>query len=331
MASVNDEKPRARLNRGHYVCFQIFAIVLPPAIFFLCCVPHRNRWHDVRNNLVLLFVLWIPAVVHASLFLNDAYRASHSLEPRHFHGKRNITPPALQSALDKVRAQVPSLCNTASTETPPNAAAPATPATTATAATVATDVSQQGDDIPADAPSRPVSPAVSEVHTLRGPPRLEVPQSKDGRSIASASTSTRTVRSSQSYATSIFSRMSALPRHQAHKDGCRRCSLCTRCYRQQVRYREDHMQGIIPNRHEPHSQETHLEEAHHVAQCLCEACIDKKLRMSDLRDFERHPAGCVCEVCKPVKHKYPEPPERFPFSNSSQRSQFGALSHMMGY
>lgn len=72
--TTSSDAPISHLTRNHYFAFQIYAVILPPAVFFLCPRPDRPRKIDLRRNIILLFVLWIPAVIHASLYLLDAYR-----------------------------------------------------------------------------------------------------------------------------------------------------------------------------------------------------------------------------------------------------------------
>ncbi|KAF2743834.1 hypothetical protein M011DRAFT_489375 [Sporormia fimetaria CBS 119925] len=88
-----------KLTMGHYVVLQIVAIMAPPAVVLLRPRPDRPHHRDLWRNVVLWLALWIPAVIHASLYLLDEYRISRGRDPHCFQARATTvsTAPSLSA------------------------------------------------------------------------------------------------------------------------------------------------------------------------------------------------------------------------------------------
>lgn len=283
---MQTEEARERLSLGHYVGLQIFAIVLPPAVFKLCVRNDRRHAKDLRLNLMLFALLWIPAVVHATLFLNDMYRIGQGAQPRFFKATedgecRDKTPEPKSPAASLRGPSVPIILidgmDTASVTSREILSLENLDRT-----------SSQGTGRRSTQSSAVV---VQDFASDRASLRTARSQSTVGSAISSTFSHIRETRTNSRYA--------------GHTANCALCKKCAKCAKTHIRHFEHIKQYPVPPFEattSDHSRAKHTEEKHHVDCCLCRSCTGK----GPPSGRPRHVDGCKCDIC--VRPGLSEPP-----------------------
>lgn len=294
---MQSEEARERLSLGHYVGLQIFAIFLPPAVFKLCIRNDRPQAEDFRLNLILLSLLWIPAIVHASLFLNDMYRIGQGAQPYFFKATE---------IAENVDASQPS---------EPKSPAAALPSR------LVPEILIDGPDTASVTSRENVGFETLERTSSRGTGRHSTHSSavvtQDFASDHTIRTSFQSARSQSSVASAISSTFSHIretrtnSRYAGHTANCALCKKCSKCAKTHIRHFEHIKNYPVPPfdaTTSDHSRARHIEEQHHVERCLCRSCTGK----GPPSGRPRHVDGCKCDIC--VRPGLSQPPkDRFAY------------------
>lgn len=299
---MQSEEARERLSFGHYVGLQIFAIFLPPAVFKLCIRTDRSGAKDLRLNLILLLLLWIPAVVHATLFLNDMYRIGRDAEPYFFKATQTAESHDA-SQPSEPKSPTPSLHG------------PPVP-----------KILIDGLDTALVTSREQIGSENLERTASRGSGRLSTRSSavviQDFGSDRSDRASSHSARSQSTVASAISSTFSHIretrtnSRYAGHTANCALCKKCSKCAKTHIQHFEHIKHYPVPPFEattSDHSRLRHMEEKHHVERCLCRSCTGK----GPPSGRPRHVDGCKCDIC--VRPGLSEPP-RDRYSYPSGRS-----------
>ncbi|KAF2650975.1 hypothetical protein K491DRAFT_682531 [Lophiostoma macrostomum CBS 122681] len=308
---VEEQAYERRFRTGHYVGFYLFAILIPPGVFFLCHLPDRPPWRDFKHNLAYLVLgFWIGGAIHACLFVSDVYRYQNDQQRRFFHQRKVSTLPKPEHAYDNPR----------------RATGPLTVEHLQTAPQINI---ADSDSSPKEAVlSRPGAAAIQDEYMLQpiarqesilpDLPDIKSRHSREPRSVGSGTTARTGSAFSRASTTvsSVFSRTASKPGYQAHKGKCPLCARCDKCFHEHIQYREETraLRGVFGSddsetsigtgversaedrQYSDHSRERHLIERHHVGGCCCETCTGLH---RPPRAYGDHTRGCVCDFCKP--------------------------------